>query len=527
MEEQPAKQLLIQALESHNVSDKLVLAFLEELGRSPEIFAVVKDFEPLIDASESVANGQKYRITMVDEEVFRRDVEEFALAEIMASKLLLSYTPLINADETERYGLTYRSRIIVELLKSLVAEHKLAALALRIKPAYFLYEKLKRFAAVFPPARYRIWRALRTNVVKNAINRFVEAAHTLVEAGIMERDGEFFRITRQGYDSLHEHRLIDVRKLEDTLRNYLSWPFLTKAAVKVFLEQVSQTIQSSKFSDELKLPDPSSYIYMQTSKGLQPLSEQHDIMDLAKYLYGDCRAEISHIGGALNSTYLLKVYTQHGESIKIFVKKYLNWTDVKWIIARVWTLGVKNFSLSSGSRMANEIYFIDLLKNYGFNTAEILHVNWRRRILFLNYVEGINLLDAWIKSIEGRERFAFDVGRCLAEIHAHDITIGDCKPEVFIKTSGSEIYITDLEQASLHGDKAWDVMEIIFYPGHYLDVKEAQAVASAIVEGYLTLGDMKIIQEALKAKYIRTLTPWTPVWVQRSIIEAVKPLLRA
>ena len=58
--------------------------------------------------------------------------------------------------------------------------------------------------------------------------------------------------------------------------------------------------------------------------------------------------------------------------------------------------------------------------------------------------------------------------KLFAHVHAHDVSLGDTKPDnVLIKKDGT-IFLIDFEQATKDGDKAWDIAVFLYYCGHYL-----------------------------------------------------------
>jgi len=129
------------------------------------------------------------------------------------------------------------------------------------------------------------------------------------------------------------------------------------------------------------------------------------------------------------------------------------------------------------------------------------------------------------KNLKECEEAAFKTGINIAKVHKLNIAIGDCKAENFLLSNG-KIYLTDLEQAEFNGDRAWDLAEMLFYPGHYLGTKKSIIFASSLIDGYLKEGDKEILASSMKLSYSRLLVPWTPLWiikeVQKIVYEKIK-----
>ncbi|MEM2238376.1 MAG: lipopolysaccharide kinase InaA family protein [Candidatus Caldarchaeum sp.] len=481
-------------------------AFIIPARKTPELHVILKRLKQGVKVSRS--NG--FRLYLIDSKAFEEDVVNMVYAETLAHKLLIPFQPVQGEHFLRRLEKEYKKEIIIQLLKDLVSEHKLAAANLMIDVRYFLYEKVRRLVEVLPLMRTELVEGLENDV--ESVKGFESAAEELVHEGLL--------LKRNGYytpslDAVKSFGKIPVLSGLEQLRkvNILK---LSKAFTLLVFDV------ASRFTGPVAhLPDPDQYIFLITSRGLQPLSKQLDMLDFVKEFYGG-EARVKRVGGLFNSTYVIEV-----DSVKLFAKRYLSWTDVKWVAARVWTAWVKDFSINPSTRMAKEIYFLNHLRNQGFNTPEILHVNWNGKILFTSYVEGTNLMAAWLEKEGGRNDFARQVGETLARIHGKGVQLGDCKPETFIKSAEGQMYVTDVEQASTEGDPAWDLMELVFYLGHYLDAEEAASFAAEVVEGYAKAGSLETVRKALKPSYVRTMALWTPPWVQKEIIDRVKAFLKA
>ncbi|MCS6783995.1 MAG: hypothetical protein NZ581_02210 [Candidatus Caldarchaeum sp.] len=474
--------------------------------KTPEYFVLVSKQRQAV----KLLKDERFRVYLVDKSAFVDDVFKASYAEVLAHRLLLPFKALKGEGLLQQLEKSYKREIVFQLVKDLVAEHKVAAVNLVIEPRYFLHEKIRRLMEVLPMMRSDLAEALAED--ENVLRGFEEAASAYVDEGLLVKVDEGFSPTHEAVSRLNK---IPVLGIPEQLRR-LNIIKASKVFSLLMFEMVFERPSQQSF-----LEDPEQFVYLRTARGLQALSKQLDMMEFVREFFGG-EARIRRIGGLFNSTYVIEV-----DSTKLFAKRYLSWTDVKWIAARIWTAWVKGFSIDPATRLAKEIYFRDYLRNHGFNTSEVVHVNWRDKILYTNYIEGRSLLESWLEKSADRHVFAEKTGQLLARIHDAGVRLGDCKPESFIRAEDGRMFVTDLEQSSFDGDPAWDLMELIFYPGHYLEADEAAALAEQITEGYLEVGKPEVVKKSLKPGYVRTMSLWTPPWVQIAVVDRVKQVLRA
>ena len=120
-------------------------------------------------------------------------------------------------------------------------------------------------------------------------------------------------------------------------------------------------------------------------------------------------------------------------------------------------------------------------------------------------------------------------GEIFANVHSHNIALGDTKPENMLVKQDGSIYMIDFEQATQGGDKAWDVAIFLYYSGHYLQPlyanskAKAESIAKAFINGYLKAGgDVNVIKKAGAPKYTRIFSIFT-MW---NIIAAISNVCR-
>jgi len=501
---------------------------INHLGKPGQLLVTLSEERPL---RARKVNGSKFidLLITIGIKEFEKDCLREELGGAAASQLLLPYKPLTGGELLKDLEISYKRHVISESLQNLILEHRLASSRLLIKPEYFLYDKLRKLSAVYLPIRPQLKACFEEHPKES-----LEATLPGFEAALKEYVSKGYLRKIDGRYSPSEdyiHRILSSspafmkfsRELEHVFKLYLS------SALSSPLESLKEFGFNLSILKPPRLPDPLEFIDVETSLGTQSLRVDLGIREFVERFYGvrNGGLRIEKIAGVLNATYLAE-FRIDGSVKKIFVKKYLNWTDFKWFVAWLWSIGVKNFSVLASIRMSNEIYFVNKLMELGFNTAEILHVSWPRRLLFQKYIEGADLLDILARSKDEEEfrRRAFTVGRLLAEIHEKGICLGDCNPFSFLFTPDDRIFLVDLEQCSYDDSFSWDLAELLYYTSHYLKPEEIDMFASSLAEGYLTVGNVDNLIQALDIRYARVLAPlalpWAPVRIRGSVMRVVR-----
>jgi len=501
---------------------------------------VVENFEPSVKYLYIREEHPTVALLVVDEEIFEADMRKASLGEFVSGRFLTPYYPVLGRDLIRSADFESKKRIATETLRNLSLERRIAATEMLIRPEYFLFDKMRRRASLYPPVRYSYAKILRqpqgSRNLPIMLERFVPALESLVEDGTLSRSEGCYRLSKEFVRSCLKAEVYIAKQadeIERTIRMYATHGFAGRINPRLMAEEVVSKIRRGvRKREEMTLPDPNEYVYFDTPSGPQSASEQLDIYEYAERQLGVSPQEVvvQKVGAMLNSTYSVTI-SHAGEPRRVFVKKYLNWTDMKWLVAWLWTVGLRNFSVLAKTRMSNEIHFVRQLARMGFNTANLLHINWKRRMIFQEFVEGTSLLETWRTSrrdhLSRAERSTREAGAELARLHGLDVSLGDCKPDNFITTQSRGVFLTDLEQAETGGDHPWDVAEILFYTGHYLSGDRLTRYVSSLLEGYLERGDSEVVAKAKQLKYLRTLLPWTPVWLQSEIVDTIDRKLRS
>jgi tRNA A-37 threonylcarbamoyl transferase component Bud32 len=273
---------------------------------------------------------------------------------------------------------------------------------------------------------------------------------------------------------------------------------------------------------------------MPTPNGLVPLSDSTTIEAFARRIMSSedvSGMTIKEVGGVLNTVFLL-TFQEKGKERKIVVKRFEDWFGFKWFPLALWTLGTKTFTVLGRSRQEKEYAINQFLRGHGFAVPEILHVSYRKRLIFKEFIEGESMGEV-IKRIISCPKKApdttilRDVARKIAEVHELGVSLGDCKPENIIIDLDGKPFFVDLEQASRDGNHTWDIAEFLYYSGHYASpispADPAEIIATEFIKGYLEAGGKKRpVMRAGSPRYTKVFSIFTPPHVILAISDVCK-----
>ena len=237
------------------------------------------------------------------------------------------------------------------------------------------------------------------------------------------------------------------------------------------------------------------------------------ILRLVKTVQKEGRVSIRRIGSFVNDVFLVRM---NGE--RFVAKRYTNWVSLKWFTLNLYGLGSIRFSMSGRKRMEAEYYYNDYLGRRGVDVPQVIAADSKARIILFSYVSGDQLSTLLGRPVrEGsagaRETSAaYQVGKTVGAAHQLEVALGDTKPENFIVDRAGTVTLVDLEQAKFKGDYSWDVAEFLYYSGHYWlsHDKSLGEYVESFIQGYLEVGNARVLKSASSARYLRVFSLWTP-----------------
>ncbi|TRO43031.1 hypothetical protein E2P30_02925 [Candidatus Bathyarchaeota archaeon] len=499
-----------------------------------EAVLVIRDFQPRLMSYVKIIGGRNIILFAVDQWVFERDIDRGFLGEALAGTLVFPHITLLGNEYLNKQEILLKKRLILELLENLILSFPDLAYQLRIKPEYFMYEVMLNRVRIFPPLAYGTSNFMNDTTPRKEVEAdfqgYLEAVKQLEKENKITFLNEYVMVSRKFVTKSKNQkvRLINISK--NAPRALFTSVLASFPQLLNFFSQNTETLlKFQKFTMKREADvtrsfvDPQKYVFVPTSKGLVSMADRLDIEGFTrKILLNGEKGKITFepIGGVLNDVYLIKAYSSSAER-KVLVKRFKDWSGFKWFPLSLWSLGARNLAVLGRTRLEKECAISEFLRCEGISVPKILHVSHRKRLVFMEFIEGEDLSKAIKRIAKAKGRGAAKdlakiekVGEVYARVHALRVTLGDTKPENVIFDPDDNVYLLDFEQASHDGDKAWDIAVFLYYAGHYLQPLysngKAEAITEAFVNGYLKGGgDAGTIKKAGNSKYTRIFSVFT------------------
>jgi tRNA A-37 threonylcarbamoyl transferase component Bud32 len=497
-----------------------------------EVIMVVRDFQPRLMSHVKFLMGRNVVTFVVDQWVFERDIERGFLGEASVGTLIFPHTAISGNDYLKKQEIRLKKRLVLELLENLAISFPKLAERILIRPEYFMYEAISSRIRVFPPlASYASNLSKLENACPDTLTSYMEALKELEIDKEIVLSENFVMIPKKFILQRNKHKV----RLTNISKNAPRRVFTS--AFELFPQILNSLSNTSKYRFSLQkltlksknlensqMVDPQEYVFIPTSKGLVSLASRIGIEDFARrVLLNNEKGEIvvKPIGGVINDVYLVEAIA-HGTKKLALVKRFKDWSGIKWFPLSIWALGARSFAVLGRSRLERECAISELLRKKGFNVPKILHVSHNQRLVFMEYLEGENLSNGLKRIATSKSRDKVEkeleaiaqVGEIIAKVQSLGVALGDTKPENVIIEASGKVYLLDFEQASDSGDKTWDVAEFLYYAGHFLSSLRpnsgAEMVGEAFISGYLKGGgDPLVVRKAGAPKYTRVFSIFT------------------
>jgi len=499
-----------------------------------ELLAVIRDFQPRLMSYIKVVGEKTFLVFAIDQWIFERDIDRGFLGEAIAGKLVFPHTALIGAGYLHEKEVALKKRLVLESLENLVFSFPELASSLRIQPQYFLYEVLLNRIRVFPLLAYDmpdLMDCLQQDEAQ-ALDSYNEALRQLATEEKINLKDPYVTVPKKFIVKCQDPKIKLLNLSKNAPRTLFNSFF---GVLPQLMSVVSQNtdlflkIQKLNWRQPIvpttcAFIDPQKYVFFPTATGLVSLADKVDVKGFARQMLSAGKSvdiEVEPFGGVLNDVYLIKAHSDSGET-KVLAKRFKDWSGFKWFPLTLWSFGARSFAVSGQARLAKEIATSEFLRSEGFKVPKVLHVSNAERLIFMEFVEGESLSLA-IKRVatattgESTEADMATVGKAgeiMAQVHSHNMSLGDTKPENMLVKQDGSIVLIDFEQATRDGDKAWDIAVFLYYSGHYVPPLysngKAEIIAKAFIDGYLRGGgDAGDIRKAGLPKYTRVFSVFT------------------
>jgi len=497
--------------------------------------------------------ARRTRLLVVDKRTFEKDVEKEWLGGVLAENILTPYSSLLNESYLWNQEVKAKKTVINDILTNLILDFPEMSRIFLIKPEFFMFELMIRRATLFPLMTYRFLNITRSDVRER--NRILMMKGFNAAVKDLFNDGKI-QLLDDGFIKISEECISSVRKKYSCrlaglfrnirvsiIRHVLSvFPNIMDSLMDDYRIYKSYFIEDKSIGPPLhRLENPKKYIFIPTASGIIPFIEKITIDKfIRKYMPGNysLKYSIKRLGGVFNSVYILRFFEDKTER-KIVVKIFKDWYGWKWFPLALWALGTKNFTVLGKTRLEREYALNLFLSSNGINVPRIIYVSPEEKIIFQEYIDGINAskiirqLYRGIKDKEEEEKLLNlikQIGCEIAKVHSLGISIGDCKPENILITQDRRIFFVDLEQAERNGDQAWDISEFLYYSGHYAllpPLEIIEKITKEFLYGYLKCGGkMGNIRKASSPRYIKVFSFFTPPHLLFTISNLCRKILK-
>jgi len=453
---------------------------------------------------------------VVDPKSFESDCKKSTLGEFVSGRLLNPYYPIAGEQYLRNNEIAFKKRVLLEGLSEAYAENSEFSAEIIFPLKYFLYEKLRKRAAIYPPVVYSYSRTYGESLLKdnleNSLMGFRDAAKELMKEGLIDYDkeGDSISVPLNEFNAGLSARIEAAASYTNkSLRQYAVHGYAGRVTLNVVGKEVISKISRSRKSG--KLPD---YILnpKQTwtiSSGKLFAMSQDWLSDMISYFEMEkttCKVTSKSLGEFYNSAGFY-TFESGDRAISVAVKRYQDVKGIKWGVLNLWSLKSANFTTNPMERIFREYRTSRELKQFGLNTSEVLAVFLDQKMLVTSFIAGKDLskLESEYLNDESDDLSPFEMfGMELAKMHNNGYCMGDTKPSnVILCGENSKMYFTDLEQALPDGNKTWDVAEFIYYSVR-LTLKEdrVRRLVSSFLKGYISVAeDKSVVRKSESFRY--------------------------
>ena len=456
-------------------------------------------------------------ILIVDLKAFREDAFKSALGEFVVGRLLNIYESIIGDRIFHDAESVYKGRVIEEAINQLLISYGEFCFDLRIPLEFFLYEKLRKRAAVYPPALYSYVKTysgpLMERNLSSSLALFGEKAKEAAEDRKVVFDGQFV-IPSRSYDGWQGSRLYSVVKdARRGLTQYAIHGLAGRVSPKVIGKEILSKIGRHRMVTDVPKP-------LTRPKGLLSLEEALLVTDDEDWLRqlvdllgmkSDTEVKVSSIGEPFSSSKLYRFVS--GSKVKeVIVKKFGDPWSLKWTLLSIWASPAqRKMKVLPFDRLSNEYRAMRDLQRVRIKVPKAICVALDEKILVKNLIKGKNLGSVVSSVIQDRDvdlQPLLEYGKVMARVHALGFGIGDTKPSNAVVSEG-EVFLTDLEQTMLGGDLIWDIAEFSYYSSKLtLNTAGVKKIVRSFLDGYLETGSSKVVSAAADIKYLRPFRPF-------------------
>ena len=340
---------------------------------------------------------------LIDTNYLISDAHKGTLGEFVVGRLLNPYFPLIGKELIESIEVDYKTRIITEILTEIVSTNGDFSRQLLIPLEFFLFEKLRKRAAIYPPTTYSYVKSYfdkqKEDNIKQTLLGFRKAASILENNNLVKVENDILQIlTPQSKASYLKYLSTIFTNTTRGVKQYVIHGYAGRVGLRIFNKEARSKFNRMK---EIKIM-PEKLAYPKKLWGIEEGILVSDSEDWRIRLKEDLGLnEESTISSKHRTSIdirrviydLAKIYEINDEnkSTYIVVKKFNDLRAIKWHAINLWVRSFRKFRTDPIIRLSKEYRYIRELKEMGFNTPKILAVSPSERILITEFIDGVPL----------------------------------------------------------------------------------------------------------------------------------------
>ena len=494
-----------------------------------DIIVVLEDYGPKVKY-RYIKGEMEISALLVDKETLLADAQKAFLGEFVAGRLLNIYLALDGKNFFNEVENIIKKRVIVETLNDIGSSLGEFSQEILIPIEYFLYDKLKKRASVYPPVLYSYAKTYGGDIIvenaKAACQGFLDALKDLEIDGLITLENGFVRIKDNKSKRWTTMLSGMIKYTQRGLTQYAVHGYAGRVGLEIISKEVMSKISRVRKGYEVPelIRNPKSL--WEIDEGILIAGEEEWLEKVLDHfqLVGEIITSKDNIGDVYSTS---KVYSARDKEhkVKFVVKRFADIKAVKWVALNIWALMSKRFDMNPISRLSREYSSLKKFRELGLNTPKVLLVAFNQKILVTEFIEGSDLGGIISKVFNGEKdmlKFIKSYGEELGKVHRSGYTLGDTKPSNSI-LSKDKIFLIDLEQATKNGDTGWDIAEFIYYSSKLtMDVDAAKQLVNEFLVGYLEYGTKDSVKKSLKLKYLAPFQPILAPNVAAGVREIIK-----
>jgi len=466
---------------------------------------------------------------LVNKEDIQSDAGRATLGEFVAGRLLNVYEPLIGED-ISNIEHSLKRRVILESLEEIEASFGEFSCEIVIPVEYFLFDKLKKRATIYPPVLYSYAKTYGESLAKTNIEAaclgFLEALKEIKRNGLINIENGNIRVRNRLSESWTIKLSEMIRDTKRGLTQYAVHGYAGTVGLDVIGKELLSKIARTRKGFDIPVTIKHPRKLWSLEEGTLIVDEYDWFNKLLEQqgFKSDANVRIENAGEMYSVSKIYSIEDKN-HKLKVVIKNFSDIKALKWIFLNIWTLLSKRFDMNPMSRLYREYSAMRKLRDLGLNTPKVISIILDHKILVTEYIDGPDLAKLIMGFFTGNERNLNTVrqyGQELGKVHSAGYTLGDTKPSNIL-VSNNKIYLVDLEQMGQNNEKGWDIAEFVYYSSKFtLDSDKAGILVEEFLDGYLSYGRKEWVKESLKIGYLTPFQPMLAPNVSRTIRRKMK-----